>query len=311
MKIMKKAHAGRGPETIWEIPDHMNILEKITMKKQLLSNQAATSVAAAFLFLTSLGVQAGIYDIAADFSTNSNPNGVWSYGYATTLGGTLILYTDTSYSTASVIGWWGDISLEQPSVSYNRSTNVATDGTQNTPIIAPHQAVFHPGPDDEYSIYRFTAPAAGTYQLQVSFAGADPKGTTTDVHVLFNNVSIFDGSVNGFGPGTGPGFSTNLVLQANDRIDFEVGYGNNNFYYDTTAIQATLISSPPLSVNYVSIGQGQVSWPTNFTGFSLESTTNISAASWISVTNSIVTNGQQFTVTLDLASPQEYFRLRK
>jgi hypothetical protein len=43
----------------------------------------------------------------------------------------------------------------------------------------------------------------------------------------------------------------------------------------------------------------------------LESTTNISAASWISVTNSIVTNGQQFTVTLDLASPQEYFRLRK
>jgi len=91
----------------------MNILEKITMKKTAPIQSGCDQCAAAFLFLTSLGVQAGIYDIAADFSTNSNPNGVWSYGYATTLGGTLILYTDTSYSTASVIGWWGDISLEQ------------------------------------------------------------------------------------------------------------------------------------------------------------------------------------------------------
>ena len=31
--------------------------------------------------------QAATYDVSNDFSTSSNPNGVWSYGYETTLGG--------------------------------------------------------------------------------------------------------------------------------------------------------------------------------------------------------------------------------
>ncbi len=188
-------------------------------------------------------VRAGTYDVAADFSTNSNPNGVWSYGYATNLGGSLVLYTDTSSSTAKVLGWWHSIALGAPAVFYNRTANPTTAG-DGTPNLAPHQACFHPGPDDEYSIYRFTAPAAGNYQLQASFVGADSVGTTTDVHVLLNDSPIFNGSVNGFGPGTGPSFSTNLMLRANDRVDFEVGYGSNNFYYDTTGIQATFTTSP-------------------------------------------------------------------
>ena len=187
-----------------------------------------------------LCVRAGNYDVAADFSTNSNPNGVWSYGYATNFGGSLILYTDNAFSTASIIGWRHNISSGTPAVFYNRTGDTNSIGT---PVLSPHQACFHPGPDNEYSIYRFTAPAAGNYQLQASFVGADSVGTTTDVHVLLNDSSIFSGSVNGFGPGTGPSFSTNLVLKANDRIDFEVGDGPNDYQYDSTGIQATLTSS--------------------------------------------------------------------
>jgi hypothetical protein len=257
-----------------------------------------------------LCVRAGTYDVAADFSTNSNPNGVWSYGYATVLGGSLILYTDTSFSTPSVIGWRHNIGFGVPAVFYNRTANTTTTG-DGTPNLGPYQACFHPGPDDEYSIYRFTAPAAGNYQLQAAFVGADVGGTTTDVHVLLNDSSIFDGSVNGFGPGTGPSFSTNLVLQANDRIDFEVGYGNNGFFYDSTGIQAILTSSPRLSTQPVSAVQTQFSWSTNFAGFSLESATNLPAAAWITVTNSAAIQGQQFTVTVDTTSPQQYYRLRK
>jgi hypothetical protein len=187
-----------------------------------------------------LCVRAGNYDVAADFSTNSNPNGVWSYGYATNFGGSLILYTDNAFSTASIIGWRHNISAGTPAVFYNRTGDTNRIGT---PVLSPHQACFHPGPDNEYSIYRFTAPAAGNYQLQASFVGADSVGTTTDVHVLLNDSPIFSGSVNGFGPGTGPSFSTNLVLKANDRIDFEVGDGPNDYQYDSTGIQATLTSS--------------------------------------------------------------------
>src|ERR1035437_6660666 len=245
-----------------------------------------------------LCVRAGTYGVAADFSTNSNPNGVWSYGYATVLGGNLILYTDTSLSTASVIGWWHNIAFGVPAVFYNRTDHATTAG-DGTPNLGPHQACFHPGPDNEYSIYRFTAPAAGNYQLQAAFVGADIVGTTTDVHVLLNDSSIFDGSVNGFGPGTGPSFSTNLVLQANDRIDFEVGDGTSGFFSDSTGIQATLTSSPRLSTQPVSAVQTQLSWSTNFAGFSLESATNLPAAAWITVTNSAAIQGQQFTVTVD------------
>src|SRR3974377_1091628 len=35
-----------------------------------------------------------VYDAAGEFSTNSNPNGHWSYGWSATLGGALTLYTD-------------------------------------------------------------------------------------------------------------------------------------------------------------------------------------------------------------------------
>jgi len=255
-----------------------------------------------------LCVRAGVYDVAADFSTNSNPNGVWSYGYATNLGGSLILYTDTSYSSASVIGWWHNIAYQTPAVFYNRTDHATTAG-DGTPNLGPHQAVFHPGPDNEYSTYRFTAPAAGNYLLQASFVGADIEGTTTDVHVLLNDSSIFDGIVTGFGPGTGPSFSTNLVLQTNDRVDFEVGDGTSGFFSDSTGIQAILSSSPPLSIQPVSAVQTRFSWPTNFFGFSLESTTNLPASSWIAVTNSVIIQGQQFTVTVGTTSPQQYYRL--
>jgi hypothetical protein len=257
-----------------------------------------------------LCLRAGIYDVAADFSTNSNPNGVWSYGYATVLGGSLILYTDTSFSTPSVIGWWHNIAYQTPAIFYNRTDHATTAG-DGTPNLAPHQACFHPGPDNEYSTYRFTAPAAGNYLLQASFVGADIVGTTTDVHVLVNDSLIFNGSVNGFGPGTGPSFSTNLVLQVNDRVDFEVGDGTSGFFSDSTGIQATLTSSPRLGIQPVAAAQTQFSWSTNFTGFSLESATNLPANAWIPVTNSVATQGQQFTVTVDTTLPQQYFRLRK
>ena len=93
---------------------------------------------------------------------------------------------------------------------------------------------------------RFTAPTTGIYDLSVTFAGADFVGpTTTDVHVLDNGISIFDGSVDGYGPGTGPTFSTGLVLNAGDTIDFAVGYGSNGSNrFDTTAISAQVSNTP-------------------------------------------------------------------
>jgi Ca2+-binding RTX toxin-like protein len=73
--------------------------------------------------------------------------------------------------------------------------------------------------------------------------------TTTDVHVLHNGVSLFDGVVNGYGPGSGPSFSGNVSVTAGDTIDFAVGYGpDGNCYFDTTGIAATITTPAPAPV---------------------------------------------------------------
>ena len=183
---------------------------------------------------------ATIHDVAADFSLAANPNGVWSYGYTTTLGGALILYTDKGTSSGLEY-WFKNLYLGAPGVAYNPTDTTLDVGT---PQYGPGQVGFHPGPNGQNAIIRFTVPVSGTYHLESSFVGIDERGTTTDVHVLVNAVSIFDGIVQGFGPGTGPSFVTDLTLAEGDRVDFAVGYRIGGFFYDSTGIAARLVYDP-------------------------------------------------------------------
>jgi hypothetical protein len=108
---------------------------------------------------------------------------------------------------------------------------------------------------NQISIVRFTAPTSGAFLLKSMFSGLDFVGpTTTDVHVLLNEVSIFDGLVNGFGPG--PSFTQVLNLNAGDHVDFAVGYGTNgNFDFDSTGLAATFQSVPePASILLLATG---------------------------------------------------------
>lgn len=66
------------------------------------------------------------------------------------------------------------------------------------------------------------------------------EGATTDVHVLRNGVSLFDGAVNG--KGSTASFTTNVSICAGEWIDFAVGYGSNQtFYGDTTGVSAQIV----------------------------------------------------------------------
>lgn len=167
--------------------------------------------ALAALLLAPGAAQAVVYDATADFSVASNPNGVWTYGYSNTLGGAFNLYDSHFFPT-----------------SWNKS---------GEPYLGAYSGiVLHPGDNGEYSIYRFTAPSTGSYNLNVIFSDADVA--TTDVHVLHNNVSQFSGSIT---DNTSTGFSTFLALAASDIVDFAVGFGSNgNHQFDSTAVIATL-----------------------------------------------------------------------
>jgi hypothetical protein len=194
-----------------------------------------------FLVLVAVGLMAlpahaQEYDAAADFSATNNPTGVWSYGWSQTLGADFHLYTTPG--SFSGIDYWIDPAVgNDPTVNHNGTDQVVNYSTVQ---YQPGQMVFHPGPNGQYSIIRWTAPADGIIGIHAEFVGADFVGpTTTDVHVLANDVAIFDGEVTGFGPGSGPSFETLVLVAAGDTIDFAVGDGvDGNYYYDSTGLDA-------------------------------------------------------------------------
>jgi hypothetical protein len=211
--------------------------------------------------MTSRVLAGQVYDLAADFSLASNPNGVWSYGYETTLGSQLNLYNGAASGfdgTPGLEAWYSATFPPTPNVPpatvYN---STASDVRPNfgTVIIPAHSVSFHPGPTDYFSVIRWTAPTTGLFNLDVAFRGDDfffP--TTTDVHVLLNSRSLFSADVLAFGPG--PSFSDILSVKAGDRIDFAVGFGPDGSYTgDSTGISATLTAVPePGSALLLSVG---------------------------------------------------------
>lgn len=202
--------------------------------------------------VTSKAVVVGSYDIAADFSTGSNPNGAWRYGYSTTLGGSLVLHTSTSAHPAytSIDNWHTDLGYGVPVVLRNSTGTTVTNNT-GTIVLAAGQLASHPGTSGEFSVVRFTSPAAGLFNVSGSFLGADLVGTSTDVHILLNGSAVFNGSVLGFGAGSGAAFNSNWSLTAGDTLDFVVGWGNGDFTSDSTAISASITQVPEPTVTAV------------------------------------------------------------
>ena len=138
---------------------------------------------------------ATVYNNATGFSATNNPTGVWSYGYLSPGSSpdptTFTLYTSkgTVSGSGGSIDYWNvsGSGLTPPEIFYNPNNTVVTFSTIT---MQPNQAAFHPGPNDQYSDYRFTTPQAGSYSLSVTFTGIDVGGTTTDVHVLSGGSSL-------------------------------------------------------------------------------------------------------------------------
>jgi hypothetical protein len=102
------------------------------------------------------------------------------------------------------------------------------------------QVALHPGPRGEYSVVRWTAPAAGRYTCAASFAGL--FHATVDTHVLHNGRPVWSVSLNVEGR---PNAATNragLDLALGDTLDFVVGWGNGNYGSDSTALTVALES---------------------------------------------------------------------
>ena len=88
----------------------------------------------------------------------------------------------------------------------------------------------------------------------------------------------------------------NVTISTNGQVCFDTVFG---------------VSASPVCLTMIPSGANVIlTWPTNATGFTLQSTTNLSSsADWITNTPApVVVNGQN-TVTNPLSSPQRYYRL--
>jgi hypothetical protein len=131
---------------------------------------------------------------------------------------------------------WPRVAPTEPWLALN-----ATNGTITALGItwpAGHLA-FHPGPENEFSAVRWTAPAAGEARVAATFRGLAQRATT-DVHVLHNGRAVFDGLLN-LGAATNEAKLTEtLTVAAGDRLDFVVGSGNKHYGGDTTGLAVTI-----------------------------------------------------------------------
>ncbi|GET36955.1 hypothetical protein [Microseira wollei] len=184
-------------------------------------------------------------DVAADFSSTNNPNGVWSYGWAESLRSPFILSRNPRVREG-LDSWCGNRAPDgNPGVYHNATGIPIVLGT--TTRFEPGQLALHPGPAGEYGLVRWTALEAGNISLASVFTGLNFVGpTTTDVHILHKNQSIFDNFVEGFGDSSAARFDTNLAVLQGDTIDFAVGFGRNRTYYhDTTGLAVTIALRVP------------------------------------------------------------------
>jgi hypothetical protein len=190
--------------------------------------------------IAALAIPAEAWDAAGDFSSVTNPNGVWSYGWSLTLGSPFILYTSntTSFSGTGLSGWLAPATF--PLILKNETTQVIVGN--GTTTYQPGQLAEHPG-IGSYSVVRWTAPYAGVFTLAATFSGLSVVGDSVDVHILNSGVSIFNSTV--IGSPNPTSYSGSQTLALGDTIDFVVGWGPNfSIIEDTTGLSATIIPEP-------------------------------------------------------------------
>ncbi|MBN1443981.1 MAG: alpha-galactosidase [Planctomycetes bacterium] len=140
-------------------------------------------------------------------------------------------------SSAGLQGWrQSEDSGPDPCVTYNPAEKVkALAGIR----WEPGRLAFHPGPEGEYAVVRWTAPAAGEYSIDAVFLAIDEQ-TTTDVHVIHQGRSLFRGWIRLEGCGPRALFRAAIDTAKGDAVDFIVGRGDGSHACDSTGLEVRI-----------------------------------------------------------------------
>ena len=170
------------------------------------------------------------YDLVNDFSSTTNPNGTWSYGWEPKLVGTFNLYDvcDTSVFEESPI-WYSSSLYHPPEVWKNTGS-----GPYN--YVQPGEVSLHPGSGGQFSVVRWKSPLAGNVSISGYF-GAGDIGVMSYFICKNGNTSLFRvEDTYDDGP-----FTLNAYVSIGDTIDFMIGEG---YGYGSTPLHATITLTP-------------------------------------------------------------------
>ncbi|WP_158752031.1 hypothetical protein [Acidobacterium sp. S8] len=205
------------------------------------------------LFLSAISQVATTFDLSTDFSLQHNPNGVWQYGYSASNSLDLKEFRLDGYADqAAPIGFWHPSFSKGPGpgwypyIAHNSSKNTMF-GSSNGWAARAGEVAMEASNTGQYSLVRFVAPMAGTYQISAQFEGIHFGLSSTDVHVISNDTQLFSADIDGYGgdpafhkvEGASPtaAFSGKLTLKKGDIVTFAVGYGKNKTNFgDTTGL---------------------------------------------------------------------------
>jgi hypothetical protein len=191
------------------------------------------------------------FDAANDFSALDNPNGTWQYGWSEKLNYAFqIAEGVNSVAIPGLNVWQGILGNDlNPSIQYNGTVEPIT--YINT-TWEPGQLAFHPGPNGELAVIRWTSPASSFYKISSAFEGLDTvRGATSNIQMLRNNgTSLFEADIDGSGESSQQLYQDSYFLEVGDTLDFTVGYGSNlNYFSDTTGIEATITAGGDITVD--------------------------------------------------------------
>jgi hypothetical protein len=220
-----------------------------------------------FLLVSAVSVRA---DAFSDFSLASNPNGNWTYGFTSTLGGTYSLLPTAAPGYFGVTNAWLGIGVSGFFGLGVYQFTGSVPASISTITFQPGLLDIHPGGTfipptygpSQFVVVRWTAPSAGTYMITGLFTGIDVTPTTSDVYVLMNSTnSLFTGNINSYSVPLN--FSPTVALAGGDTIDFVAGVGSDgNFLSDNVGFNAKIsaVANPvPEPTSLVLFGSSLVS----------------------------------------------------
>ena len=183
-------------------------------------------------------VYSALLDYEAGWVAGTNPNGVWRYGWSSTLTGPITLFSRNHVPKVDngLQHMWDDPANNEgfaPHVSRNSGGDY-DDG--NVVVYRRRQGL--PGAGGTFAHVVFTAPSLGLYTVAATFY-AQQYAINADVEVLVRGKLKFSDTLTNMGESHS--FAQRFLLKAGQTVDFVVGpNGQYELHAANTGLEAVI-----------------------------------------------------------------------